>query len=233
MEFYLPQIAHMIIHLEVDWPTTCLERYALMISQTSFHAALQLTYILYAAMEDYQPEDATGLKNVKFDQKLFLRCARLLRNVERAVVYGSPAIYEMESDEPQADINESEKKLLEDAERINFATNIIERSLHENSDASYLQGKLYYKRGTRRMLHLKRWKPRWFKIDQQMLLCFRDENYRELRRAIPLKDCELNKNPASRHQYSFEVYSPTSRMLFKLYAESSKYFDTWTSAIQR
>jgi len=223
----------MIIHLEVDWPTTCLERYALMISQTSFHAALQLTYILYAAMEDYQPEDASGIKNIKFNQKLFLRCARLLRNVERAVVFGSPAIYETEAEELPLDINESDKKLLEDTDRTNFATNIIERSLHGDSNQSFLEGKLYYKRGTRRMLHLKRWKPRWFKIDQQILLCFRDENYRELRRAIPLKDCELNTSPPSRHQYSFEVYSPASRILFKLYAENLKDFETWTAAIQR
>ena len=26
IEFYLPQLAHMIIHLEVDWPSTTLEQ---------------------------------------------------------------------------------------------------------------------------------------------------------------------------------------------------------------
>ena len=33
IEFYLPQLAHMIIHLEVDWPTAALEQFVLIVCQ--------------------------------------------------------------------------------------------------------------------------------------------------------------------------------------------------------
>ena len=32
IEFYLPQLAHMIIHLEVDLPSSALEQFALVVS---------------------------------------------------------------------------------------------------------------------------------------------------------------------------------------------------------
>ena len=43
IEFYLPQLAHMIIHLEVDWPIKALERFALVVCQSSLHIALQVS----------------------------------------------------------------------------------------------------------------------------------------------------------------------------------------------
>jgi phosphatidylinositol 4-kinase len=43
IEFYLPQLAHMIIHLEVDWPNKALERFALVACQHSLHVALQVS----------------------------------------------------------------------------------------------------------------------------------------------------------------------------------------------
>lgn len=36
IEFYLPQLAHMIIHLEVDWPTAALEQFVLIVCQHRF-----------------------------------------------------------------------------------------------------------------------------------------------------------------------------------------------------
>lgn len=33
IEFYIPQLAHMIIHLEVDWPTAALEQFVLIVCQ--------------------------------------------------------------------------------------------------------------------------------------------------------------------------------------------------------
>lgn len=64
IEFYLPQLAHMIIHLEASWDDATLERFALIISQHSLHVALQLNWILQGAIEDYQPETADGRANV-------------------------------------------------------------------------------------------------------------------------------------------------------------------------
>ena len=67
IEFYLPQLAHMIIHLEVEWDDEILERFALVIAQQSIHFALQLNWILQGALQDYHPEcstDQTDRKSV-------------------------------------------------------------------------------------------------------------------------------------------------------------------------
>jgi hypothetical protein len=34
IEFYLPQLAHMIIHLDIDLPSSALEQFALVVSAT-------------------------------------------------------------------------------------------------------------------------------------------------------------------------------------------------------
>ena len=46
----------MIIHSDADWPHGTLERFALVVAQHSVHFALQLHWIVAAAMEDYAPE---------------------------------------------------------------------------------------------------------------------------------------------------------------------------------
>lgn len=125
IEFYLPQLAHMIIHLEIDWPIQALERFALVVCQSSLHVALQvmkrwtqpdvpcrhssfacrcrfarvpqLNWILLAAMEDYQPEDAAGNTNPNRNPVFYTRCARMLQNIERCIVHGSPELTEVTS----------------------------------------------------------------------------------------------------------------------------------------
>ena len=39
----MPQLAHMLVHLDVDWPAGTLERFALVVAQQSPHLALQLS----------------------------------------------------------------------------------------------------------------------------------------------------------------------------------------------
>ena len=56
-----------------------------------------------AAMEDYQLENADGKVNPTANLDYYLRCSRLIHNVERAVVYGSPVLsanYNMHSSRP-------------------------------------------------------------------------------------------------------------------------------------
>ena len=87
IEFYLPQMAHMIIHLEAEWDDKILERFALMIAQQSLHFALQLNWILQGAIEDYQPELPDGSINPNYSPLFYSRCIKLLTNIERSVVY--------------------------------------------------------------------------------------------------------------------------------------------------
>ena len=47
------------------------------------HFALQLHWIVAAAMEDYAPEDPGGAPNARAHARYFMRCAHLDANVER------------------------------------------------------------------------------------------------------------------------------------------------------
>lgn len=81
LEFYLPQFAHWIVHMHGDAsnPMDQMSRFALILSQTSMHTALQLSFMLQAYLEDYQPEFANGMANPNCNPVYFQRCAKLLQ----------------------------------------------------------------------------------------------------------------------------------------------------------
>ena len=124
IEFYLPQIAHMIIHLEADWDEAILERFALVIAQQSQHFALQLTWILQGAIEDYQPETVEGRPNPGYNQLFYHRCITLLSNIERCVVYGSPRSIELQRMYEKGDISRAEYEQMKLEDRLNNAKQI-------------------------------------------------------------------------------------------------------------
>jgi len=124
IEFYLPQIAHMIIHLEADWDEAILERFALVIAQQSQHFALQLTWILEGAIEDYQPETVEGRPNPGYNQLFYHRCITLLSNIERCVVYGSPRSVELEKMYEKGKISRAEYEQMKLEDRLNNARQI-------------------------------------------------------------------------------------------------------------
>jgi phosphatidylinositol 4-kinase A len=117
IEFYLPQLAHMIIHLEVEWDDAILERFALVIAQQSIHFALQLNWILQGALQDYQPEHLDGSPNPTYHPLFYTRCLKLLRNVERCVVYGKPRAQELQRLYETGEISKGEMEQLEQADR--------------------------------------------------------------------------------------------------------------------
>jgi phosphatidylinositol 4-kinase len=125
IEFYLPQLAHMIIHLEVDWDDAILERFALVIAQQSLHFALQLNWILQGALQDYRPELPTdegdqkvcAEPNPTYNPVFYTRCLKLLRNVERVVVYGKPRAAALQRLYEQGKITKTELFLLDQADR--------------------------------------------------------------------------------------------------------------------
>ena len=125
IEFYLPQLAHMIIHLEVDWPSTTLEQFALVISQHSLHFALQFNWILICALQDYQPETSSGEVNPTYNEVFFTRCIKLLQNMERCVVYGTPRASELRKLYDMGEISREEVRL--DKNEDSAATTISRR----------------------------------------------------------------------------------------------------------
>lgn len=133
IEFYLPQIAHMIIHLEADWDEAILERFALVIAQQSQHFALQLTWILQGAIEDYQPETVEGRRNPGYNQLFYHRCITLLSNIERCVVYGSPRSIELQKMYERGDITREQYEQMKLEDRLNNATQITKHGANFRS----------------------------------------------------------------------------------------------------
>ena len=79
IEFYLPQLAHMVIHLEANWDDAILERFALIISQHSLHFALPLNWILIDAIEeDYPPKTKVGQPNLSCNVPYYTCCVKLV-----------------------------------------------------------------------------------------------------------------------------------------------------------
>ena len=114
----------MIIHLEADWDEAILERFALVIAQQSQHFALQLTWILQGAIEDYQPETSEGRPNPGYNQLFYHRCITLLSNIERCVVYGSPRSIELQRMYENGEITRTEYEQMKLEDRLNNARQI-------------------------------------------------------------------------------------------------------------
>lgn len=82
-EFYLPQLAHMVIHFETELPVNSLEQFVLLLAQSSTHLALQFFWMVYATLDENRPKRGGNLRT-------FARCAQLLLSLEQCVVYGTP-----------------------------------------------------------------------------------------------------------------------------------------------
>ena len=140
IEFYLPQLAHMIIHLEVEWDDEILERFALVIAQQSIHFALQLNWILQGALQDYHPESSIDHSpNPTYNPKYYTRCLKLLRNVESCVVYGRPRSQELQRLYMNGQINKAEMEQLEQADR---RFNALQITTKNNEEYHLLEGEI-------------------------------------------------------------------------------------------
>lgn len=125
VEFYLPQLAHMLIHLDVDWAAGTLERFALVVAQQSPHLALQLHWILRASMEDHAPRaDGTG-----GDEVLYRRCAQLDEDVETVVAHGTARPYELEELFASGKISQDELGQRSKKESMSFASRLVDATL--------------------------------------------------------------------------------------------------------
>lgn len=218
IEFYLPQLAHMIIHLEASWDDATLERFALIISQHSLHVALQLNWILQGAIEDYQPETADGKANPAYNALFYARCVKLLSNVERCVVYGTPSTQEIQKMYESGQISKEEYDQLELSDRYFNAAKIMESTtvqfdtakvnLEEGlSDIDFRGSYLLYKRRIRKSpVRRKQWKTRYFQVMDRMLQCYNLDPGRggQLVRAMPLEGAKVSP-VEGKYSHMFEV----------------------------
>jgi hypothetical protein len=235
IEFYLPQITHMLIHSEFTSNEHPLEQLVIVICQSSVHTALHVSFILFAALEDYQPEDTLGRINPHANHRLFTHCARIMRNVERAVVQGDVASFILDRDRIST-LSAEELAEKEDLFRTQTAGDIMRFSAPENEDnigTRGMKGPLMFKRVTRQTFHRKTWKTRYFCIEDKVLLCYHDEEYHQLRRTLPLQDCHVDIVTNPHHENCFQVFSPITGTLFKLRAESKDEMLAWIDCINQ
>ena len=234
IEFYLPQLTHMLIHSEKAPAKHPLEQMVIVLCQSSVHTALHVSFILFAAMEDYQPEDTLGRPNPSANIALFGHCARIMRNVERAVVQGDIASFVLDRDRASM-LSAEELAEKEDMFRAQTAEDIMKFSRDHSQQTTLStptkQGPLKFKRVIRQTFHRKVWKDRWFRIEDKVLMCYHDSALRILRRTLPLQDCNVDIVSNPHHDNCFEVHSPITGTLFKLQAANKDDMLSWIAAI--
>ena len=127
----MPQLAHMIIHLEANWDDAILERFTLIIAQNSIHYALQFNWILQGAIEDYETELPNGEPNGSYNALFYIRCVKLLANIEQCVVYGTPRTHESQRLYEKGQSTKEEYELLEQADRTYNVTQLTDKRISQ------------------------------------------------------------------------------------------------------
>ncbi|KAL3939314.1 MAG: hypothetical protein SGBAC_005936 [Bacillariaceae sp.] len=227
IEFYLPQLAHMIIHLEAEWDDNILERFSLVIAQQSLHFALQLNWILQGAIEDYQPELTDGSPNPNYNPIFFSRCIKLLTNIERCVVYKKQNS-ELQRLYEKGKITKEEFQTMEQADRRFNALQIT----GDNNEEEGFGGTLLYKRKLRQACYkAKGWKSRYFAIEERMLNCYNSKEGR-LVRSMPLEGAviEVMKNNPKKYPHMFSVCNRTFE--FAMRAGSEEDMNKWMKMLK-
>mmetsp|Transcript_13533 Transcript_13533/g.26096 ORF Transcript_13533/g.26096 Transcript_13533/m.26096 type:complete len:984 (-) Transcript_13533:299-3250(-) len=231
IEFYLPQLVHMMVHLEVDWPTNTLEEFALLVSQQSMHIALQMCWILMGLMEDYQSEDPEGNYNPSANPLLYNRCATMMEKLELSVVFGSPNCSAFEQLYREGKVTRAELAELQKSDRKAQALLISDQV---PDDMDYLkEGNLLYKRWKRRSgMHMDKWIERRFVIGHRVLYCLRKSD-NVIKRSIALHDCTVHvpSNPPKEHPWYFEIHETDRDRKFLLVAGSEQERNDWVQKL--
>ena len=219
----------------------------MVLCQNSVHTALQMSFLFSASLEDYQPETIAGQKNKECNPYYFKRCARLLQDLERAVIYGSQTLSNKEekvlikqrrATNPQSMDNIDAKQLeleLKDAKRIEIANSLSKSTSIENYDG-LLSGNLMYKRTDRKSAFAtKPWKQRHFVVDQRVLLCFREPHSVNPLRTLPLAPCQVEvvEHDAKYGETRFDIVNYSNNCRFQLMAKDKEQRAQWVDFIKR
>ncbi|GMF35449.1 unnamed protein product [Phytophthora lilii] len=231
VEFYLPQLAHMVVHLERELPMEDMEQFVLLLSQSSVHFALQFFWMIYAALDENRPKRAGN------NPRTFARCARLLLALEQCFVYGSPAARQASELLTRQSISRDEMEQIIMADRRFFA---VQQSSTDGSTASngvedvapLTGGWLLKKGGGTRAIGRRNWTLRWCRLEKRILLVFSKPTDTQPRAAIPLHGAKVhvveNKRP-----YYFEITHDFSETKAKFAAKAADELSTWVAYIQK
>jgi len=215
LEFYMPQLAPLILHLEARASSSqAMEYLAISLAQASIHCALQLSAYLTAALEDYQPELKNGSVNPKADVVLHYRAARLLQNVQRAVVYGSPVLTSEQERFMTQQFSQATLDEMFDSEKSEAAGRIVRSNMGKAVKMGVsegLSGRLFFLKSGSSSAETQH----FCKVDQRVLFFFKDNMANATpQRAISLEGCEvaIMQNPPK--PFTFTI---TSKAQFVTY----------------
>ncbi|CEG47360.1 Phosphatidylinositol kinase (PIK-H1) [Plasmopara halstedii] len=231
VEFYLPQLAHMVMHLDCEVPTDDIEQFMLLLAQSSVHLALQLFWVIYATLDENRP------KTVSSNPRTFSRCARLLLALEQCFVYGSPASRQASELLNRQSISRDEMEQILMADRRFFAAQ--QRSTDLNSAGNTVEnvapisgGWLFKKGGGTSRMGRRNWTMRWCRLEQRILLVFKKPTHTRPRAAIPLHGAQLhiveNKRP-----FYFEINLRFSETKAKFSAATADELATWVAYLRK
>lgn len=223
----------------------------LLMCQTSIHVALQFRYIFLAGLEDFQAALNNEQINSHRNHQLFNRCARMIQDIERIVIYGGRnnnasddhrhGILDTISDciITSSTSTENNKKSNESEMGAPTAAAVARRISIVKTPSSYdkyWQAVMLFKRHHRvSSLKTKHWNPRHFYIRDKVLYCFKEAHSVNPKRSMSLDSCKIE--PIDGHKKygstSFVIRNCTSNVVFHLRADSKLIRDQWISVIQK
>ncbi|ETV90962.1 hypothetical protein H310_14306 [Aphanomyces invadans] len=222
VEFYLPQLSHMVLHLEKELPMEAMEQFVMLLSLSSSHFALQFFWIVYGALDEHRPK-----KNG--NPRTFTRCAQLLVILEQCFIYGSPVNKQAKELFANQQISKAEMNLILKADRRFFAAQ--SSACMTLVDDSF-DGWLYKKGGGTSKLGRRSWHRRWCCIERKILYVYNSRHDHHARNTIPLERSEVRVSANPKRPHYFEIHHRLSDTTFKFAAPSSEDLQLWVDNLE-
>jgi hypothetical protein len=245
IEFFLPQLIHMIVHFDPNCKSPSLERLLVVLCQTSLHISLQIMFILGSFMEDYQAEFSDGKRNPSANQFYFSKCARILADVERAAVYGNVYLSAwekeiLENTHQQLGVDADSAQVppvsLEDLKKHEIAVQLTRVHSATSLFDGIMSGELFFKRNVRKsMFHSKGWKPRFFVLNNRCLICYREQYGADPLRAVHLQFARI-ENVENHPKYKdtvFRLINDQNHTVYQLRARNLEEKQQWMHRLSR
>lgn len=254
VEFYLPQLAHMVVHLEKELPMAAMEQFVLLLSQSSVHFALQFFWVIFAALDENRPKRGGS-------PRTFARCAQLLLALEQCFVYGSPAAKEASELLTRNSISQDEMEQIVLADRRFFAAQSSLEICYEGGPSSVDKsagssantvgggstgsaggpgtlsasegGWLFKKGGGTSKMGRRNWKLRWCRVENRILLVFTRPSDSNPRTAFPLVRAEIRVLANQKHPFYFELVHELSETRMQFAAQSQEELVAWIALLQK
>uniref|UniRef100_A0A7S3LJR1 PI3K/PI4K catalytic domain-containing protein n=1 Tax=Aplanochytrium stocchinoi TaxID=215587 RepID=A0A7S3LJR1_9STRA len=204
IEFYLPQLVHMMIHLDDTWEFPVLEQFVYMVAQHSMHFALQLHWYVIGYMQEHKPEAEVGKKNKKSDDTLFKKAARIINNLEIVITYGNPDSVALEQRYHDKEINRDEFIEQKKQVRFDFAGVLADKD-SKTIMSQAMEHRIRYT--DRKEIVQPKFKDYIVEIKDQMLYLTdpRSKNEEKLVRGFSLKNAEITFDPNHKIKNYFEI----------------------------